>query len=430
MAIKRDVRLMLQGASYEELAPELPAALRTALDAALAGRNLDAEQALAVAEARGADLLAVASVADRLRRETIGDDVTYVVNRNINFTNICIIGCTFCCFGQSARSPQAYWHSLESVGERAAEAWRLGATEVCVQGGLPPELDGFYYRKILEAIKRSAPAIHIHAFSPMEVVYGVERTGMPLRDYLQMLRDAGLGSLPGTAAEILDDRVRGVISRKKLTREQWIAVITTAHELGIPTTSTMMYGHVEQPRDWVSHLLLLRSMQQRTSGFTEFVPLGFIHEKTALYRTGLARPGSTVAEDVAVHALARIVLNRSIPNLQISWVKLGWDVSRLCLRAGANDCGGTLMEEHISSASGEVAATSATPEELQAFILSEGRAPVERNTTYRVLKRCEVSGVRCQVVQPLSKNGVVQKNRQGTASAVPLQAPRNGGFSP
>ena len=247
MAIKRDVTVTLHGASYEDFAAKLPASLRVALDAALEGRDLSAEQALAVAEARGEDLIAVAAVADRLRREAVGDDVTYVVNRNINFTNICIVGCTFCCFGQSARSPEAYWHSLESVGEKAAEAWRTGATEVCVQGGLPPELDGFYYRKILEAIKQRAPAIHIHAFSPMEVVYGVERTGLPLRDYLKMLRDAGLGSLPGTAAEILDDRVRAVISRNKLTREQWIAVITTAHELGIPTTSTMMYGHVREP---------------------------------------------------------------------------------------------------------------------------------------------------------------------------------------
>ena len=387
MAIKRNVSLKFNGASYEDLESGLPAPLRTALDAALAGEDLDLEQAVAVAEARGADLAAVAAVADRLRRQSVGDDVTYVVNRNINFTNICIIGCTFCCFGKSVHSPDAYWHSLEAVGDRAAEAWRQGATEVCVQGGLPPELDGFYYAQILEAIKRRAPAIHIHAFSPMEVVYGVERTGLPLRDYLKMLRDAGLGSLPGTAAEILDDRVRSLISRKKLTREQWVEVITTAHDLGIPTTSTMMYGHVELPRDWVNHLFLLRSIQQQTGGFTEFVPLGFIHERTALYRTGLARPGATVEEDVAVHALARIVLNNSIPNLQISWVKLGWEVSRLCLRAGANDCGGTLMEENISSASGEVAATSATPEELQAFILSEGRAPVERSTTYRVLRR-------------------------------------------
>ena len=387
MAIKRNVTLKLQGMEYEDFAAELPVPLRAALEAALEERDLDAQQALAVAEARGRDLLAAASVADRLRQRTVGDDVTYVVNRNINFTNICTIGCTFCCFGKSPHAAESYWHSLESVADKAEQAWDRGATEVCVQGGLPPELDGMYYRRILESIKRRVPQMHIHAFSPMEVVYGVERSGSNLRDYLKMLQEAGLGSLPGTAAEILDDRVRAVISRNKLSRAQWIEVISTAHELGIPTTSTMMYGHVEQPRDWVNHLLLLRSIQQQTGGFTEFVPLGFIHERTRLYASGLARAGSTVEEDIAVHALARILLNNWIPNLQISWVKLGWEVSGLCLRAGANDCGGTLMEESISSASGEVAGTCATPEQLQEFILSEGRVPVERTTTYRALRR-------------------------------------------
>jgi FO synthase len=391
MAVKRSVSLNLDNAEYEPLASSLPLPLRASLEAALAGKELGEAQALAIAEARGPDLIAVAAVADRLRREAVGDEVSYVVNRNINFTNICFVGCTFCCFGKSAQSPDAYWHSLDTVAARAEEAWRQGATEVCVQGGLPPELDGSYYARVLEAIKRRVPEMHIHAFSPMEIVYGVERTGLPLREYLKMLRQAGLGSIPGTAAEILDDRIRSVISRVKLTRAQWIEVITAAHELGIRTTSTMMYGHVEQPADWVRHLLLLRSIQKQTGGFTEFVPLGFIHEKTALYRTGRARPGSTVEEDVAVHALARILLNDSIPNLQISWVKLGWEVSRLCLQAGANDCGGTLMEEHISSASGEVAATRATPEQLQSFILSAGRIPIERSTTYRTLRRIEVT---------------------------------------
>ena len=396
MAIKRNVELRLDTARYEDVAPTLPVPLRRALELALEGRELDESQALAVAEARGEALIAVAAVADRLRRERAGDDVSYVVNRNINFTNICFVGCTFCCFGKSAKSPDAYWHSLETVADRAEEAWRRGATEVCVQGGLPPELDGTYYFRVLEAIKRRVPDIHIHAYSPMEVVYGVERTGLPLRDYLMKLRECGLGSLPGTAAEILDDRVRQVISRAKLTRAQWIEVITTAHELGIPTTSTMMYGHVETPADWVRHILLLRSIQKQASqkgvgGFTEFVPLGFIHEKTALFRTGLARPGSTVEEDVAVHALARILLNDAVPNLQISWLKLGWPISRLCMQAGANDCGGTLMEENISSASGEVAGTSATPEELQDFITTCGRVPIERSTTYKTLKRFEVA---------------------------------------
>jgi FO synthase len=394
MAIKRDVSFHLDGADYEELAPRLPASLRGALDAALNGEELDEQQALIIAEARGEELIAVAAVADTLRKRTVGDEVSYVVNRNINFTNICFVGCTFCCFGKSAKAPDAYWHSLETVADRAEQAWQRGATEVCVQGGLPPELDGSYYFQVLEAIKRRVPEIHIHAYSPMEVIYGVERTGLPLREYLKRLREAGLGSLPGTAAEILDVRVRGVISREKLTRAQWIEIITTAHEMGIRTTSTMMYGHVETPADWVRHLFLLRDLQKRAvqkgvGGFTEFVPLGFIHEKTALYRTGLARAGATVEEDVAVHALSRIVLNVTIPNLQISWVKLDWPVSRLCLQAGANDVGGTLMEENISSASGEVAATNATPEQLQEFIFSAGRIPVERSTTYRTLKRFE-----------------------------------------
>ena len=387
MAIKRNVTLNLKADEYEHLAPVLPHPLRAALDAALDGRDLNREEGAVVANARGAALGAVAAVADRLRRNKVGDEVSYVVNRNINFTNICTIGCTFCCFGKGAHSPDAYWHSLETVADKAEEAWRMGATEVCMQGGLPPDLDGYYYRQVLEAVKRRVPALHVHAFSPMEVAYGVERSGLPLRDFLKMLQDAGLGSLPGTAAEILDDRVRAIISRIKLKRAQWVEVITTAHELGIPTTSTIMYGHIEQPEDWVDHMLLLRSIQQRTGGFTEFVPLGFIHEKTPLFRTGHARPGSSVEEDIAIHALARILLNNWIPNVQLAWPKLGWEVARLCLRAGVNDCGGTLMDEKISSASGEIAGTSATPQELQAFILSEGRVPVERSTTYRVLRR-------------------------------------------
>jgi len=389
MAIKRNVTLELIGDDYEGLAPSLPGPLRAALDAALEGKDLDRDQAVLVANARGPALGAVAAVADRLRRAKVGDEVSYVVNRNINFTNICTIGCTFCCFGKSAHSPDAYWHSLDHVADKAEEAWRLGATEVCMQGGLPPDLDGDYYRQVLLAVKRRVPSIHIHAFSPMEVVYGVERSGLPLRDFLRSLQDAGLGSVPGTAAEILDDRVRAIISRIKLKRAQWIEVITAAHELGIPTTSTIMYGHIEQTEDWVNHILLLRSIQQQTGGFTEFVPLGFIHEKTTLFRDNHSRPGSSVEEDVAIHALARILLNNWIPNVQLAWPKLGWEVARLCLQAGANDCGGTLMDEKISSASGEIAGTSATPEELQAFILSAGRIPVERSTTYRVLRRFE-----------------------------------------
>ena len=394
MAIKRNVTLEITGAKYEDVASGLAGPLRAALDAALEGRDLGRDEAIHVATARGAALAAVTSIAARLRRRKVGDEVSYVVNRNINFTNICTIGCTFCCFGKSPRSHDAYWHSLDHLADMAEEAWRLGATEVCMQGGLPPDMDGGYYRKILETIKRRVPAIHIHAFSPMEVVYGVERSGFSLRDFLKSLKDAGLGSLPGTAAEILDDEVRATISRLKLKREQWVEVITTAHDLGIPTTSTIMYGHLEKPAHWVDHMLLLREIQERPSkapggGFTEFVPLGFIHENTALYRTGRSRPGSTVEEDIAIHALARILLNNSIPNLQLAWPKLGWEVARLCLESGANDCGGTLMDEKITSASGEIAGTKATPEQLQSFIVSAGRIPVERSTTYSVLRRFE-----------------------------------------
>jgi FO synthase len=400
MAIKRNFSFELQRGAFDYLAATLPADLRSALERALEGRDLNEAEALTVAEARGEHLIAAADVADLLRRRTVGDDVTYVVNRNINFTNICFVGCTFCCFGKGQHSPDAYWLSLEEVANRAEEAWQQGATEVCVQGGLPPDMDGTYYAQILRAIKARVPQMHIHAFSPMEVVYGVERTGMALRDYLQSLRDAGLGSLPGTAAEILDDRVRQMISRVKLTRAQWIEVITTAHELGIPSTSTMMYGHVEQPIDWVRHLLLLRSMQKQNGKFTEFVPLGFIHEKTALFRTGLARPGSSVEEDIAVHALSRIVLNNSIPNLQISWPKLGWRISQMCLDAGANDMGGTLMDENISSASGEIEARSATPEQLRQVVQDCGRTAVERSTTYRVLRRFDAPEAATRISAP------------------------------
>ena len=391
MAIKRNVSFNLE-ADYEDLAAALAPRLRSALEHALEGRDLERDEAIQVAKARGTDLVAVAAVANRLRRRTVGDEVSYVVNRNINFTNICTIGCTFCCFGKSHNAADTYWHSLDTLADKAEEAWKLGATEVCMQGGLPPEMDGDYYRQVLVAVKRRVPSIHIHAFSPMEVVYGVERSGRPLRDFLKSLQDAGLGSLPGTAAEILDDSIRARISRIKLRRAQWIEVITTAHDLGIPTTSTIMYGHVEEPEHWVDHILLLRSIQRESrqranGGFTEFVPLGFIHEKTPLFRTGHSRPGSTVEEDLAIHALARILLNNSIPNIQLAWPKLGWEVARLCLRAGANDCGGTLMDEKITSASGEIEGTCTTPEELQQFIISAGRVPVERSTTYRVLRR-------------------------------------------
>lgn len=363
---------------------ECSAEVRDCLQAALADQDLTFEQGLQLATAEGADLEALVAVADHLRRETIGDAITYVVNRNINFTNVCFVGCSFCGFGRGHSASDAYSLSFEEVVRRAREAWERGATEVCIQGGLPRDLDGFYYRDLLRAVKRAIPGMHVHAFSPMEIDFGVARTGMELRDYLQMMKDEGLGSIPGTAAEILDDRVRQELSPNKLPVARWVEIITTAHELGIPSTSTMMYGHVEEPADWVRHILLLQAIQKRTGGFTEFVPLGFIHENTRLYRHGGARPGAKRDEHLRVHALSRILLHGAIKNLQVSWVKLGFETSLACLQAGANDFSGTLMEESISKAAGATFGEYVSPEEFRARIRSIGRIPAERTTTYKI----------------------------------------------
>ena len=286
------------------------------------GSVLSHEQCLLLANAEGDDLLALLVAANILRADLVGNLVTYVVNRNMNFTNVCFVGCKFCAFSRGPREADSYFHSLETMAQKAVEAWTLGATEVCIQGGLPHGLPPFYYRDILRAIKTAVPGMHIHAFSPMEIVYGVELTGMPLPDYLQMLRDNGLDTLPGTAAEILDDEVRFVLSRNKLSTEQWKQVIRTAHQCGIRSTSTLMYGHIETPTHWVNQLLLLREIQQETGGFTEFVPLGFVHQNTLLFQQGLARSGPTLAEHLKIHALARVMLAGCIDNIQVSWVKL------------------------------------------------------------------------------------------------------------
>jgi 7,8-didemethyl-8-hydroxy-5-deazariboflavin synthase CofH subunit len=361
-----------------------PAEVRECLHAVMGGEELTFERGLKLAAAEGAALHALVAVADQLRRETVGDAITYVVNRNINFTNVCFVGCSFCGFGRGPGAPDAYSLSFEEMVRRAREAWDRGATEVCIQGGLPKDLDGLFYRDLLRAIKRAIPGMHVHAFSPMEIDYGVAKTGMPLRDYLRMMKDEGLGSIPGTAAEILDDRVRKELSPNKLQALRWVEIITAAHELGIPTTSTMMYGHVEEPADWVRHILLLRSIQKRTGGFTEFVPLGFIHENTRLYRHGGARPGAKREEHLRVHALARVLLHGAIKNIQVSWVKLGFEMSLACLQAGANDFSGTLMEESISKAAGATFGEYVSPQEFRTKIRSIGRVPAERTTTYKI----------------------------------------------
>jgi len=309
-----------------------------------------------------------------------------VVNRNLNFTNVCIVGCAFCGFGRGADAPDAYFHSTDTLVAKSVEAVERGATEVCIQGGLPKDLDGYYYVQLLRAIKARLPDLHVHAYSPMEITYGVEKTRLPLREYLVMLKEAGLNSIPGTAAEILDDEVRRSLSPNKLKVRQWIEIIRTAHSLGIPTTSTMMYGHTELPEHWVKHLLLLRDIQKDTGGFTEFVPLGFIHSQTKLFQTGRARAGHSIREDLIVHALSRVLLNGYIPNIQVSWVKLGFQDSLACLEAGANDFGGTLMEESISKAAGASFGEFVSPGEFRALIRTIARVPAERATSYKVRK--------------------------------------------
>lgn len=370
---------------WRQIAPRLNSDVRTALEQVLEvqdGATLSREQGLRLANTSDDDLLGLLAAGDALRRELAGNIVTYVVNRNINFTNICFVGCKFCAFSRGPREADTYFLSLEQVAQKAKEAWDLGATEVCIQGGLPRGLSPYYYRDILRAVKQAVPGMHIHAFSPMEIVYGVEITGMALEDYLCMLRDHGLDTLPGTAAEILDDDVRGVLSRNKLSSEQWQQVIRSAHRCGIRSTSTLMYGHVETPEHWVNQLLLFRQIQQETGGFTEFVPLGFVHQNTLLFHQGLSRPGPSLAEHLKIHALARILLAGAINNLQVSWVKLNRRLSQLCLQAGANDYGGTLMEENISREAGATAGQYTRPEDFQELILEIGRIPAERNTTY------------------------------------------------
>src|SRR5262245_14913632 len=359
--------------------------VRAALEAVLAsedGDELTQEQCLSLAHATGADLLGLIAAADLLRRQMVGDTVTYVVNRNINFTNICFIGCKFCAFSRGPREGDAYFLSFDEIAQRTREARKRGATEVCIQGGLPRGLPPFYYRDVLRTVKQAVPEMHCHAFSPMEIVYGVELTGMPLQDYLLMLKEAGLNTLPGTAAEILDDDIRAVLSRNKLSSEHWQEVIRTAHGCGIRTTCTLMYGHTETPAHWVAQLLLFRRIQADTGGFTEFVPLGFVHQNTLLFHQGLARAGPTLEEHLRIHALARILLAGAIPNIQVSWVKLWRELSQLCLQAGANDYGGTLMDENISRLAGATAGEYISPDEFRERIRELGRVPAERNTLY------------------------------------------------
>ncbi|MCG5430800.1 bifunctional FO biosynthesis protein CofGH [Mycobacterium sp. MYCO198283] len=337
---------------------------------------------LALATATGPALEAVAALADALRRDTVGDDVTYVVNRNINFTNICYTGCRFCAFAQRKGDADAFTLSTDEVAQRAWEAHVDGATEVCMQGGIDPELPVTGYADLVRAVKARVPSMHVHAFSPMEISNGAARSGQSVREWLTALREAGLDTIPGTAAEILDDEVRWVLTKGKLPTSAWIDVVTTAHEVGLRSSSTMMYGHVDTPRHWVGHLRILRQIQDRTGGFTEFVPLPFVHQSSPLYLAGAARPGPTHRDNRAVHALARIMLHGRIANIQTSWVKLGVEHTRVMLAGGANDLGGTLMEETISRMAGSEHGSAKTVAELVDIAAGIGRPARQRTTTY------------------------------------------------
>ncbi len=347
--------------------------------------GLTDEQYLALVTADGPALEAVTALADDLRRDVVGDDVTYVVNRNINFTNVCYVGCRFCAFAQRKTDADAYTLSLEQVGQRAAEAQALGATEVCLQGGISPDLGPSAYVDIVRAVKAAAPGIHVHAFSPMEIATASSKAGRSARDWLTEVRDAGLDTIPGTAAEILDDDVRWVLTKGKLPTSAWLDVVRTAHQLGLRSSSTMMYGHVDHPRHWVGHLRTLAALQDETGGFTEFVPLPFVHTNAPVYLAGLARPGPTLRDNRAVHALARIMLHGRIDHVQTSWVKLGVDGTRAMLTGGADDLGGTLMEETISRMAGSQHGSAKTVAELTSIAAGIGRPVRQRGTTYDVL---------------------------------------------
>ena len=320
----------------------------------------------------------------------MGEEVSYVVNRNINFTNVCVKRCSFCAFSRTYRNNEGYYLPQEEILRRAREAYEFGATEVCVQAGLPPGMDGDLYIRLCRVVKEALPAVHIHAFSPEEILYGTQCSGMSFREYLSELKSAGIGSLPGTSAEILVQEVRDRIAPGRITTSQWIEVIQTAHSLGIPTTSTIMYGHVETTRHCARHLLLLRDLQRQSGGFTEFVPLSFIHTDAPMFTDGRikdVRTGASGMEVMQMHAISRLVLNQDIPNIQVSWVKEGLKLSQACLAAGANDMGGTLMNESISTSAGATHGQLVRPIDLRRVIRNAGRIPVERSTLYKELHR-------------------------------------------
>jgi len=363
--------------------------VRSILGRLLDGGELSVDDGIRLTEVAGGDLGALTLVADEMRRRQAGEVVTYVVNRNINFTNVCIKHCTFCAFSRDHREEEGYFLPMDEVVRRAIEAWQMGATEVCIQAGLPPKLDGSYYLDLCRAIKAALPEMHLHAFSPEEILYGSTRSGLPIPEYLASLKAAGLGTLPGTSAEILDQGIRDVIARGRITVPQWVEVITAAHAQGIRTSSTIMYGHIERPEHWIRHMSLLRDIQKDTGGFTEFVPLSLIHQEAPMYRRGLVpgvRQGATGIEVVKMHAIARLFLGPTFRNIQSSWVKEGPKLAQYLLAAGANDLGGTLINESISTSAGAGYGQLVPPIELRRLVREAGRVPAQRSTVYDLLK--------------------------------------------
>ncbi len=356
------------------------------LSGALVGNEVSLKDGIRLFKARQKDRLAIFQVADELRRRVNGDQVSFIINRNINFTNVCYMGCKFCNFAKRTEDKNAEWLELSQIVERAQVAWDRGATEVCIQGGLHPKMSGTYYREILLAIKSQLPHIHIHAFSPFEIWYGSKKTKMSYREFLIDLKNCGLGSMPGTAAEILDTEVRQKLTKNKLSAEKWVEIIRTAHMVGIKTSATIMYGHVDGPKHWASHIDLLRNIQKETGGFTELVPLSFVHTNSPLYNNDPenVRPGPSVSEVDLMHAVSRIMLHGWIDNIQVSWTKLGAQKAQSILSCGVNDFGGTLMNESISRAAGSKNGQEITALEIVKMIRAAGRVPVRRNTLYEI----------------------------------------------
>ena len=411
---------------FEQLNHAVSSDVRHLLDGALAGDELSPQDAERLLTVEGLDFHALIAAADLARKQDCGDDVSYVVCRNINFTNICYVGCSFCGFARHKDDPvDAYDRSHEEILEKCQNAIERGATEVCIQGGIHPNKTHEDYRDILLAIKAVYPDLHIHAYSPEEIDFGHRKSGMKLEEYLQWLIDAGLGTMPGTAAEILDDEIRNILAPNKLMTDRWVEIVTAAHKLGLRSTSTLMYGHIEKPRHIAAHLELLREIQKETLGFTEFVPLGFIHERNLLYNLLGARPGPSMHEDIRMIAVSRLYLRPWITNIQISWVKMGHKLGQMALCAGANDFGGTLMEESISRESGSEFGENTPPEEFRRLIREVGRIPVERTTLYDIVQRFEDPALDPVSLEPVKKVDLSgpARSRRKLANA---ESPRSG----